>query len=273
MKKLRIALSFLLLFVFTFSGCSTEIDDASVTVTGDLAYYAAMDDDTRKETCEGQFLDVSGTVTNVLSNIGTIYLGNYSSDKIRFNCDFNNADDVANIQEGDYITIRGKCSSCIGTSVYLKNCQITETITPTESETTQSTTAPTETTAPPTDETVAPTTAPTTAPTIPPTVAPTTPATEPPHSHNYSAATCTNPQTCSCGATIGNAAGHTYSGGKCTICGTTDPNFTSEVMVWIPTKGGTKYHTYAGCSNMDDPIYVTLSEAEAQGFTACKRCH
>lgn len=44
-------------------------------------------------------------------------------------------------------------------------------------------------------------------------------------------------------------------------------------MVWIPTNGGTKYHTYAGCSNMKNPIQVTLSEATAQGFTPCKRCH
>ncbi|MBQ2939585.1 MAG: hypothetical protein IJE00_04370 [Clostridia bacterium] len=44
-------------------------------------------------------------------------------------------------------------------------------------------------------------------------------------------------------------------------------------MVWIPTKGGTKYHTHAGCSNMDGPIQVTEQEAINQGFTPCKRCH
>lgn len=46
-----------------------------------------------------------------------------------------------------------------------------------------------------------------------------------------------------------------------------------SVMVWIPTHGGTKYHTYSGCSNMIDPIEVTLEEATAQGFTPCQRCH
>lgn len=47
----------------------------------------------------------------------------------------------------------------------------------------------------------------------------------------------------------------------------------SETMVWIPTKGGTKYHTNSSCSNMDGPAYVSLSEATARGFTPCKRCH
>lgn len=44
-------------------------------------------------------------------------------------------------------------------------------------------------------------------------------------------------------------------------------------MVWIPTRGGTKYHSNAGCSGMIDPIQVPLDEALAQGFEPCKRCH
>ncbi len=44
-------------------------------------------------------------------------------------------------------------------------------------------------------------------------------------------------------------------------------------MVWIPTKGGKKYHKSSDCSNMDDPRNVTLSEAKSLGFTACKRCY
>lgn len=46
-----------------------------------------------------------------------------------------------------------------------------------------------------------------------------------------------------------------------------------EEMVWIPTGGGTKYHSRSSCSNMDNPSLVPLSEAIARGFTACKRCH
>ena len=33
-------------------------------------------------------------------------------------------------------------------------------------------------------------------------------------------------------------------------------------MVWIPTNGGTKYHSKKGCSKMIDPEYVSLEEAK-----------
>lgn len=46
----------------------------------------------------------------------------------------------------------------------------------------------------------------------------------------------------------------------------------SEEMVWIPNSGS-KYHSKAGCSNMENPQQVTKSEAESLGFTPCKRCH
>jgi hypothetical protein len=44
-------------------------------------------------------------------------------------------------------------------------------------------------------------------------------------------------------------------------------------LVWIPTNGGTKYHSTSSCSNMKDPMQVTKEHAEANGFTPCKRCH
>lgn len=47
----------------------------------------------------------------------------------------------------------------------------------------------------------------------------------------------------------------------------------AEEMVWIPTGGGTKYHSRSSCSGMDDPDLVPLSKAIAKGFTPCKRCH
>ena len=151
-----------------------------------------------------------------------------------------------------------------------------------------------------TESATPPTNVPTTIPTTVPTTAPTTaPTTEPPHIHSFSAATCTAPKTCSCGATEGSASGHNWNGatftspktcsvcgvtegsatghnyanGSCNSCGHSDPNYVSQTLVWIPTKGGTKYHTHSGCSNMDEPRQVTEEEAEALGFTPCKRCH
>ena len=100
------------------------------------------------------------------------------------------------------------------------------------------------------------------------------PSTDATHEHSFADATCTDPQTCTiCGETSGSAAGHVFTAGVCTTCGTADPSYTDEPLVWIPTKGGIKYHTHADCSNMDGPIQVTQSEAEAQGFTKCKRCY
>lgn len=286
MKKLYIALSIILSLCFIFAGCDVDIEDETISVSGDVAYYAEMDEDTLKEKCEGNFIEVSGTVHIIYQNIGTIYLGNSLSDKIQFSCDLSNSDDATNIEKGDLITIRGKCSSCIGSTIYLKNCEVEKQTNQTELE---STTPTNETTTTPTTES-------STTPTIEPTTAPTT---EPPHTHNFNAATCTTPKTCSCGTTEGEAnghnwkdatcsdpktctvcgttsgltAGHNFSNGKCTTCGKADPDYNHETMVWIPTNGGTKYHTHAGCSNMEDPEQVTQSEAESRGFTPCKRCH
>lgn len=48
---------------------------------------------------------------------------------------------------------------------------------------------------------------------------------------------------------------------------------TVTVMVWVPTNGGTKYHSRSGCSGMKDPVQVPLDRAIAQGFSPCKRCY
>ena len=45
-----------------------------------------------------------------------------------------------------------------------------------------------------------------------------------------------------------------------------------EEMVWIPSSGS-KYHSNSGCSNMENPTQVAISEAEAMGYGPCKRCH
>lgn len=44
-------------------------------------------------------------------------------------------------------------------------------------------------------------------------------------------------------------------------------------LVWVPTMGGTKYHSRSSCSGMKNPIQVSIETAKANGYTACKRCH
>jgi hypothetical protein len=144
------------------------------------------------------------------------------------------------------------------------------------------------------------TTVATTPETTVPVTDPTTPSTtEPAHTHSFSAATCTAPKTCSCGATEGKARGHSwqdatctapkicttcgersgsaiqhnYVNGQCSTCGAKDPSYVSEALVWIPTHGGTKYHSKSSCSKMIDPIQVTISEAVSMGYGPCGRCY
>ena len=135
----------------------------------------------------------------------------------------------------------------------------------------------------------------------------TAPTTEPPHTHSFSAATCTTPKTCSCGETEGSplghewksatcteakecsncglkdgkSLGHNYSGGKCTRCGTKDPNAssntnsntsTNSTKVWV-TEKGKKYHCDKNCSNMKNPYQITKEEAINSGRSACSKCY
>lgn len=99
-------------------------------------------------------------------------------------------------------------------------------------------------------------------------------ATKPVHTHKWRDATCSAPKTCTeCGATSGLTAGHSFSDGKCISCGRADPDYVQVTMVWIPTKGGTKYHSSKNCSGMDYPDQVTKSQAEQLGFAPCKKCY
>lgn len=72
---------------------------------------------------------------------------------------------------------------------------------------------------------------------------------------------------------LGVAYGYDYANGASFLQspGSADTP-SSETMVWIPTKGGKKYHKKESCSGMIDPLYVTISEAKRQGFDPCGRC-
>lgn len=46
----------------------------------------------------------------------------------------------------------------------------------------------------------------------------------------------------------------------------------TEQMVWISSTGS-KYHSKAGCSGMENPTQIPISQAINRGYEACKRCH
>ena len=48
---------------------------------------------------------------------------------------------------------------------------------------------------------------------------------EAPHVHSWSDATCTEAQKCECGETQGEALGHSFAEGSCSVCGAEDPNY------------------------------------------------
>lgn len=101
--------------------------------------------------------------------------------------------------------------------------------------------------------------------------APTQPApTQPAHTHSYSAATCTSPKSCSCGATTGSALGHSWSNATCTSpktcsrCGTTSGkasahNYTTKVTVPTCTEKGYTTYTCSACGDSYKDNYTNSS--------------
>lgn len=170
---------------------------------------------------------------------------------------------------------------------------------PTTVPTTKPTTAPT--TSPTTEPTTTPTTEPTTSPTTEPATIPTTePTTESTHTHNFSAATCTAPKTCSCGETEGSLAdhswtaatctapqkcrtcsaengsplGHNYNQGTCLTCGSKDPNYVE--ITYVLNISSMKFHR-PSCRKLptNNRRDTTMSREEviSAGYEACGICH
>ncbi len=49
-------------------------------------------------------------------------------------------------------------------------------------------------------------------------------------------------------------------------------NIESNDVVWI-SKSGTKFHSSPNCSNMINPIEISIEEAISRGRTPCKKCY
>ena len=82
--------------------------------------------------------------------------------------------------------------------------------------------------------------------------------TQPPHTHVYADATCTLPATCECGATEGEALGHSYKSGVCSACGEKDPDFSYTTIAKKGGKWKLKFATDTTC--YDATLYLTGEE-------------
>ena len=140
---LIIPIAFILFIIMTISLCSgdstsvdTDSQSETISMSGDLEYYAEIGADALTEKYEDEYIDVSGTVQSIYSNKKTIRLGNYTSDNIQFSCDLLNKNDINFIKIGDLITVHGKLNNHIGHTIYLTNCEIKKFDNKIESETT-----------------------------------------------------------------------------------------------------------------------------------------
>ena len=68
---------------------------------------------------------------------------------------------------------------------------------------------------------------------------------------------------------LGFARGYDAASGTASV---TSAGMGNGTLVWIPTHGGTKYHTDQTCRPMIDPVQVTISEAERLGYEPCGVC-
>lgn len=257
MKKTKLFIILTIILGMLLTGCNggsiSSSDDAPIDISGPLENYVQMYNEKTLTECEGKRIEVYGAVSEIMSPT-LFYIGDYDTDNLEIFCYFSKAtEETKNLKVGDFVKVNGICANTFGGFVYIQDCSLTAPKTAGtdtgNSATNDSAQSQTGTDSAPAETTAA-------------------------HVHEFTEATCTAPKTCSvCKATEGKALGHTYANGLCTQCNAKEPDPSTDVMVWIPTRGGIRYHTDASCSDMDGPVEVTVTEAEAQGFTPCAKCY
>jgi hypothetical protein len=84
--------------------------------------------------------------------------------------------------------------------------------------------------------------------------------------HTWADATCTAPKTCDlCGAKEGTAAGHTFVEGVCSVCGTAEGT-TDTSVVWDMTQQADASQWYCAQAYKEVSPTITWSEITADGF-------
>ncbi len=189
----------------------------------------------------GQFLNSKGERAKTIKYTTILYLRacQYAYSLYEFDKDLGFATNYWKEKTEESISVISEYSDDELSSVVRNDKLDLSNVKPSENQVPTTTTkAPATTTKVPTTTTKAPTTT---------TKVPTT-TTKPVHTHSFSAATCTTPKKCSCGATEGKALGHHWVNAtckapkKCSVCGV--------------TTGGVAEHNYkngtcVNCSEVD----------------------
>lgn len=89
----------------------------------------------------------------------------------------------------------------------------------------------------------------------------------------YTTTAATTPETTSA-TTAATTAETTIAAPAETTADTTLATVPNEQIVYVAKSGeGSKYHRIQDCGNMESVRELTISEAEALGYTPCKRCY
>ena len=133
--KSAIRFLFVLLLIFVLSGCRQDTSaymQDPIALSGDTAYYAAMDYDLRKAALEMKHIALSGTVS--AGGYTTLFVGDAQQDKICFSCTFSERnDEIAVFKAGDTIQLHGVCTGIVDNLIYLEHCQLTTAVPPAQS--------------------------------------------------------------------------------------------------------------------------------------------
>lgn len=255
LKKIFFSLLIICILIFNLTCCSNQkiidahINEPAIKI-GDVSELALIDYDTRETMVKKAHIQVSGTVFEVGYTL--LKIDDNNGDTLHVQCWFDSDDTIADIEKGDYLSVDGVCIYNFNDYITMEGCSIIEHTKPTAQpdnkqnfqeltvEATASNTIITPQTAKVPEATMIPEIS------KAPIVTTTTTPTEKPIQKPTQKPSTPNP--------------------------TEKPMPISE-LVWIPTKGGKRYHSKPTCSNMDSPVQVAKSKAISQGFTACGRCY
>lgn len=136
MKKSVVSMLLVLCCIFSLVGCgggasknveadespaglSGQLGSTDTVYSGDLTFYAAL---SNKSICEDKIIEVTGEYTN--KSLMNYYIGSKDNDFYIFFYFDKKTDEVERLEEGDIITVRGKCVDAKEGKMQLSACEL-----------------------------------------------------------------------------------------------------------------------------------------------------